>query len=562
LSLLLRLPGLTWGLPNAEHWYSYHPDERQIAQAAYNVLMSRDWNPQFFNYPSLFIYLTYFSYSVQTLLGLTTPPRGQAPWPFLHDVMLCGRTVSALLGAFTVPAVYLIGQKLAGLTPPSNQENIRRLEGGVSPAFLPLFAAFLMAVAPGHVQHSHFATVDVPATFFVTWALYFAMRATTPSPNPSQREGNNSPPPLGGCPLGRIGWGQFKKNLLLSAFLAGLAAATKYNAGLVLLAPLLVSIQNSGHPLGGFKIQNCSLVLGAAIFGFVLACPHSVLSTAQFLGDQENNGLLYELLVHSRQGHGDVFVNTGNGWLYHLTFNLPFAFTAPGALCGIVGLILATRSKNKLWLPLLVFAGVYFFTLGLSQVRFMRYLLPLLPILCLAMPLCFQWMPKVTQKISAFALALLMLIGATNVLYPFCVPDPRDQAADYLKKVTTKPVTVALINRPWFYTPPLWPQDYPPPSQAMSGVSPDGRFRFDVVGPELWALKNSRNDWLFANEFEYREEDRLKNRTPQDNYMLVVTDAVSDQQWFKHHPPLELPGRIFVPHDFLYTNPEQWIGQN
>ncbi len=114
----------------------------------------------------------------------------------------------------------------------------------------------------------------------------------------------------------------------------------------------------------------------------------------------------------------------------------------------------------------------------------MRYLFPLLPVLCLATPLCFQLLPKSAQKIGAAALGILMFIGATNVLYPFCVKDPRDQAAAFIKSQVTKPVTVALINRPWFYTPPLWAKDYPPPSEAMSGVSPDGKFRFEVVGIE------------------------------------------------------------------------------
>jgi hypothetical protein len=499
--------------------------------------MSGDWNPQFFNYPSLFIYLTYFSYSIQTLLGMTTPAQGQAPWPFLHDVMLCGRIVSALLGAFTVPAVYLMGRRLAS-------EN------------LALFAAFLMAVAPGHVQHSHFATVDVPAAFFVTWALYFAVRASWPPPDLPQRGRSDAlqsdalqtvtPPPEG-----KAGWA---RSLLFSAFFAGLAAATKYNAGLVLLAPLLVSIQNSK-----FKIQNCSLVLGAAIFGFVLACPHSVLNTAQFLGNRTDSGVLYELFVHSRQGHGDVFVNTGNGWLYHLIFNLPFAFTAPGAFCAVIGLIVAAHSKNRLWLPLLAFASAYFFTLGLSQVRFMRYLFPLLPVLCLAAPLCFQSLQKTTRKMSATALALLMFIGATNVLYPFCVPDPRDQAAAYLKKVVTQPTTIALINQPWFYTPPLWPQDYPPPSQVTSGTSPDGRFRFEVVGYNYEKIIQAKARWFISSELEWRDKRRIDHKDFQLFYVTAGLMPVSERQEFHNYSFFELPGRTFTPHDFIYTNPEVWI---
>lgn len=497
LALALRFSGLQWGLPNAEHWYSYHPDERQIALAVSNV--ANDWNPHFFNYPSLFIFLTYFAYLIQSGLGLQT--NVAQPWAPLHDVILCGRIVCALLGAFTVPAVYLIGKRLADEK-------------------MALLAAFLLAVAPGHLQHSHFATVDVPATFFVAWSLYFAIRVP-------DEEG--------------------RKTLFIAALLAGLAAATKYNAGLVILAPLLAAIQNSKS-----KFQNCASVFVFAFLGFVIGCPHSLLSTKEFLGNRTDSGLLFELLVHPKIGQDNIFTNTGNGWIYHLTFNLPFAFTAPGALCAIAGLVFAVRSKNNRWWPLLAFAGVYFFTLGLSQVRFMRYLFPLLPVLCLAVPLCFQLLPKAISKFGAVVLSLLMFIGATNVLYPFCVADPRDQTAAFIKSKTMQPVTVALINRPWFYTPPLWPQDYPPPSQVTSGVSPDGKFRFVVTDFDYSKIGTP---WLIDSEFEWRDKDRLNDVSYRKKFLPY--DKVNYFQWrFKNFPPFELPGRDFVPHDFLYSNPQ------
>ncbi len=551
LALALRLPGLTWGLPNAEHWYSYHPDERQIALAVSNV--ANDFNPHFFNYPSLFIYLTYFAYLIQTILGFGTPPNG-TPWPPLHDVILSGRIVCALLGAATIPAVFLIGQRIAGLSPSSKRASESpSLEEGVSPARWPLCAAFLMAALPGHVQHSHFATVDVPATFFVVWSLFFALKALTP---PAQRA------PASPQTAGR---GETSA-LLISAFLAGLAAATKYNAGLVVIAPLCALW------FGGFDKQILR-TLGAIIVAtvaFVLGCPFSVLSPQEFLGNRTDSGLLYELLVHPRQGQGDIFLNTGNGWLYHLTFNLPFALTAPLTIAAIAGLFVVVRSKNKLWLPLLAFAGLYFLTLGLSQVRFMRYNLPLVPVLCLAAAFALTALPRGAKNFVAGALSLLVFIGATNVLYPFCVPDPRDQAAAYLKSKVTKPVTIALINQPWFYTPPLWPQDYPPPQKVKSGVSPDGRFKFGVVGLDHnKALEMSRGGLFVANEFEYREEQRIRVYGYSAELIDWYSDASSGNlpfplvpQRFKNQTPLELPGRKFVPHDFLYTNPEQWVLSN
>ena len=547
LALALRLPGLGWGLPNVEHWYSYHPDERQIAIAVSNV--ANDFNPHFFNYPSLFIYLTYFAYLLQTMLGLNTAAAGSAPWPIFHDILFCGRLISALLGAFTVPAVYLIGQqftKLAAQRAESQQEPREALKPDAIPIGFGFFAAFLMAVAPGHVQHSHFATVDVPATFFVAWSLYFAL--LTVIEIPGRRAKAKRPLDAEDFPAG----GFNPRFLLFSAFLAGLAAATKYNAGLVLIAPIMALFAGHFERKG---LLFCGALVVAA-FGFVLGCPHSILSTGEFLGNRENSGLLYELLVHPRQGQDNIFTNTGNGWIYHLTFNLPFAFTAPGAICAVIGLFIAARSKNKLWWPLLAFAGLYFLTLGFSQVRFMRYDFPLLPVLCLSAALGLFSLPKRIRTEAVLGCGLLMLVGATNVLYPFCVSDPRDQAAAYIKSKVTQPVTIALINRPWFYTPPLWPQDYPPPSQVMSGVSPDGKFRFEVVGFD--GVKAYETGLMIINQFEEREYGRLQNPEYTKHLMPELCcganfDPFKDS--FHNQPPFELSGRRFVPHDFLYSNP-------
>ena len=84
LSLVLNLLGLTWGLPSPSRteyyprdirWYSapqnssrlyetapyesYNPDEGAILNALSNMRPSRfDFNPHYFNYPTLSIYLT------------------------------------------------------------------------------------------------------------------------------------------------------------------------------------------------------------------------------------------------------------------------------------------------------------------------------------------------------------------------------------------------------------------------------------------------------------------------------------------------------------------------
>jgi hypothetical protein len=55
----IRFVGLGWGLPNARHAFSYHPDEWLVLAVSYfNVNpYAGDWLPHFYNYGSLPLYL-------------------------------------------------------------------------------------------------------------------------------------------------------------------------------------------------------------------------------------------------------------------------------------------------------------------------------------------------------------------------------------------------------------------------------------------------------------------------------------------------------------------------
>ena len=275
LALIPRAFGLTWGLPNAQRFYSYHPDESvgQIVGAVVHLLQG-DFNPHFFNYPSLSIYATWIIYQFLAVFGLTTNiPDAPGGWPLIRDIIFAGRLFSVATGAATATLTWAIARQLG-------------LQRGA------IVAGVTVALLPGLVQHSHYATVDVPATFFVALCVWLSLRAQT------------------------------GKAILVAALVAGLAAGTKYNAGLVALVPmacagLLPQLKN--------RWALIALTPIVALLGFVVSTPYALIAPAEFWGDSKNNGFAYELLVHPRLGSGDIFQNTGNGWWYHLTFNLPFA---------------------------------------------------------------------------------------------------------------------------------------------------------------------------------------------------------------------------------------------
>jgi 4-amino-4-deoxy-L-arabinose transferase-like glycosyltransferase len=526
LALAVRCIGLQWGLPTAQHWYSYHPDELQIFSAVGNLdFFHGDFDPDFFNYPSLYIYLAYFAHLIYSGLGFGHPfPIAQPQvWMLMHDILFSARLVTAILGAATVPLVFLIARQIGG-------------------AKLGVLAALLLALAPGVVQHSHFATVDVPATFFVTLCLWLSTRAL--------RED------------GKIAWKI--RQLLWAGLVAGLAAATKYNAGTVLLAPLLSWLSLRKEQPASGKIGAAILALCA--LGFFIGCPFSIFDFRAFWGDGQNTGLSYELLIHPKQGHGDVFVGTGNGWLYHAFFNAPFLLTWPVLIFALVGIVKTRIVRRRETCLLFAWCALYFFALGFSQVRFMRYLLPLAPALCVFAALGVLPLLRLHRAAPRVAGVLLLLIaawGTRDVLYDFVVPDPRDRAAQWLKSATSTPATIGMISAPWFFSPPLSPLDSPPfrklSPQQLFELS-DKKFHFDVTGFDIRNLQAAKQQWFVLSEFEWRDKARLSDADYKSfiaalhaNYTLVKT--------FKNHAPLALPGRKFVPHDFLYPNPEIQIYQ-
>src|SRR5207244_2433275 len=107
-------------------------------------------------------------------------------------LFLAGRLVTALLGVGTIPVVFVLGARL-----------YCRRTG--------LLAALLYTIAPLAVLHAHFLTVDVPATFFVSLVLLWSARL-----------------------LSAVRW----RDVVIAGIWCGLAAATKYTAGLAIVAPV------------------------------------------------------------------------------------------------------------------------------------------------------------------------------------------------------------------------------------------------------------------------------------------------------------------------------------
>ncbi|MFB3881143.1 MAG: phospholipid carrier-dependent glycosyltransferase [Armatimonadota bacterium] len=523
-ALAVRLLGIGWGLPNSQHYFSYHPDEIFLLMPAFGFAQG-DWNPHFFNYGTLYIYLVGIPAVVFHLVPDPVRfPQGLAP------LYLAGRIVTALLGAATIPVLYLA---------------LRRESKGLAWG-----SALLLAICPLHVINSHYATVDVPATFFITLAFLFALRGA-------------GQPTL--------------KHAILAGLFVGLAAATKYNAALfllpVLLAPLLATVGRvcrtpamAGGRMPAGRRSWASWWLGvpiSAALAFRLCVPW--VGTPEF-----RKAFLFEL-EHARIGGTLAFVDTGSGWSYHLLHGLPVALGYPLLAAFIIGLALALRSESPALRLSLLWCLIYFAVIGFSKERFIRYLVPMMPFVCVladliverSYRLAMEWKARsrwrfelLTTVVGApFALTLFYLLVISP---PLLGPDARDEAWDD-NRWRAERGTVGLVSAPWYFDPPASPYNAGPFSLPLFNAwnAANGN-RLIVTGWDVATLKAARPDCFVLSDLESMDPLRLKYPKA-----VGLVEALGrtyrnrlSYQSVTYHLSWLAPPRSWSPPDWLYPQPD------
>lgn len=302
-------------------------DEPEIMLRVVLMMKTGDFNPHFFDYPTLYIYTQLMVAVVRFIVGAAA---GQ--WASLADVTagefyMWGRAITAMAGTATVWLVYRAGRRW-----------------GMATALL---AAAAMAVMPMHVRESHYVLTDVPQTLLVTGALVLSLRA-------AERGA--------------------AATFAAAGALAGLAAATKYTGGLALLLPLL-ACWSSGR-LSRSRASVTAMVCGAFAAAFLMAAPYTVLDLPGFL-----NGFGHLASAYTGALPAQAPAVT---YLKHLRNGLGWG----GSLLVIAGLVLAiaslvTGSNRARWALVVAFPVIYFAFIARQSLVYGRYLLPILPFLAI-----------------------------------------------------------------------------------------------------------------------------------------------------------------------------------
>jgi hypothetical protein len=401
LAAFVRLRGIRFGLPYTQA----RPDETAIIDPV-RVLLAGHL-PHFYDYPWLFLWMVAIAYVGYFLWGAATstfPSMSAmlATWPVHWEpFFLIPRAISAIAGTASVIIVFRLG---------------RQVRDGRTAIVSALFFTFAFM----HVQGSHFGTTDVVMTGLIVSAITLLIDAHRT---------------------------RTRALFVAAGLVAGLAAATKYNA-LILVVPMLAShllhVWDAPEPRRNAWLNSGILYFSVAFgLAFAIGVPFVVLDRGPFLDAMHE--LAHALRV------GDTRMDLGNGWLYHLTFSLRYGMGIPLLVTGLAGAALLLWLEPRTGLLLLSFPLAYYGVAGSLRLLFVRYAMPIVPFLCVtaAYLVCrsAQW---IASRISARGGQGSVLSAALTALLAMAVvwsSVTRVWAFDRVMSSTDNRVVVAQ----WFF---------------------------------------------------------------------------------------------------------------
>lgn len=391
-AFLLRALGARHAFP-----FITHPDEPSVVRSATGIMF--DPNPGHFDWPHFYFYLNYILYFVfikfrGLLQILNLRPAFEGAFPLLwRDPLIfyfLSRLFSSFLGALTVVPVYLSAKELF------NKKSA-------------YFAALVFSLIPFHIWHAHYALIDAPMVFWLSWALYFSTLILKSS---------------------------HTKNYIFAGLFVGFSASTKYNGGLiailVVLAHILRILNSNDEKLLHLKqIKNLIYSGVFSIAGFVFGTPYSVFDYSTFIRTDGPSGALWQfanvgkvdMLTQVKQ----MFINFGT----KLSNDLGYTFLYAYFLFGITSFFKKEKEHLRKVIFLLIPSLFFFWYIsGFIKTRSHYYMITY-PFVAIATGYYINsFTVKVKSKIVTSLFLVVMfsvpLFFASKNVYRLVQPDTRN----------------------------------------------------------------------------------------------------------------------------------------
>jgi hypothetical protein len=260
--------------------------------------------------------------------------------------------------------------------------------------------------------------------------------------------------------------------------------------------------------------------LPAAVYGlsfvvaFFVGTPYAILDFETFERD------LRFTVDHLSGGHG---VNLGRGWSYHPTRSLPYGVGPPTFIAAVAGLIPFVRHYPRAALIVGGFAAAFFASLAGGQTVFFRYVLPLVPFVCLSAAIGTRHVAAWVADRAGLSERAVLAMATVLIAVPSLVN------CVWFDVLLAKTDTRVLAGR--------WLEGQLRPDMALYDAgSPYARldlsrarfhrWEFDPVTKSFGHPEGKTPDWLVFHESPLREYTRVPpelRQLAQEKYALVET---------------------------------------
>ena len=486
LAAALRVVFLDWGLP-----YIYHGDEPLSMAIIHRMITESDLDPQNFWYPSFLYYINLpGQYLVKlwdgTLLPFTMQSTGNG-FTEQPEAFRVGRVTTLIFGLAILPTLIIWARMVA-----------------VGLAGLFVLGA-LFCLNPLLIRHSTLISPAIFATFFTTGTLLATSLIV----------------------LRGVRW-----TYVLAGLMAGLAASSKYNAGLVAVAIPVAHVIRSG--LSVTKLGPVLLAALTAGLVFLLSdAPFLVLhplSAPRDVVGQMLDGFLGQVR-HYHHGHPGFEGHTFAATIGFMFDNFGYA--------GLLAIGACFSPRARALLPAALFIAAYFLLLVLQRVHFDRNILPLVPAMLLLIAAGIDPISQIVARALPNARLVTPAILGVLALLLFARPamlsldevshyrqDPRAEARVWINAIL--PRTPARPIAVEFYTPYIDEEGRAVTPMILALDEPD----FSTLAPFSYLVLSKQGSGRFLQgPYEMQRAHLAALKARSCNYRQFPAETAEPDYW-------------------------------
>jgi hypothetical protein len=488
VALCLAAAALRWPLVTANDRFFRDEDDAHHFNRVVEMVKRRDFNPHYFNKPTLHLYLRMpvvaAGYLRAKSLGeisaiselRTRDPFGISGYAFTAShptVLRWNRGFSILLSVGVVALAFLITLQL-GM--------------GLNYAIL---AGTITTLSPEVVKNSHLIAVDTLMALLCLLASSLGIYAFRNSA---------------------------KKLLPITGVIAGLAGAAKYNALPIVSVPIVAWACKDRSRRG------LALAVLALPIGFLIGCPYSLISWREFI-----RGVTYEAWHYSIAAHEGHTANPGlDQALFYLSWLTRDGVGILASILALLGLSSLLKERSASGVVFLSFPITYAVFMISQKTNFTRNMVVLVPYASIIASCGLATIARGIRSVvarRALAVGCALIIVIQNLLPSFAFvssqtkPDSREEIVSWIEAERTKGVDIAIAG----------PLQAPPHLFSISGV--------DAFNP-----KEASSADLIQRGYDYVvTEPRLTKERERELISLIKEiPGASEERRFPDSPAIQI----------------------